>query len=134
PAVIDSKNVLRASLMAMKEAVAGISLPVDYLLVDGNYPLQTVIPQETIIKGDGRSLSIAAASIIAKVSRDRIMEMYHRQYPQYNFIKNKGYGTLEHREAIRKHGFCKIHRRTFKCVREYAGPQTRIPFPEGDEE
>ena len=133
PAVIDSKNVLRASLMAMKEAVASISLPVDYLLVDGNYPLQTVIPQETIIKGDNRSLSIAAASIIAKVSRDRIMEMYHRQYPQYNFIKNKGYGTLEHREAVRKHGFCKIHRRTFKCVREYADPQTRIPFPEGDE-
>jgi ribonuclease HII len=133
PPVIDDKNVLRASLMAMEEAVANLFLPVDYLLVDGNQPVQTSIPQETIVKGDCRSISIAAASIIAKVSRDRIMEMYHRQYPQYNFIENKGYGTKEHREAIRRYGFCKIHRRTFRWVRDHAGPQVRIPFPEEDE-
>jgi len=70
-------------------------------------------PQETIVKGDARSVSIAAASIVAKVSRDRIMEIYHRQFPYYNFFKNKGYGTAEHRQAIREHGFCKIHRRSF---------------------
>ncbi len=130
PAVIDEVNVLRATLMAMEEAVASLSLPADYLLIDGNRSIRTEIPQETIVKGDSKSVSIAAASIIAKVSRDRIMEMYHRQYPRYNFIENKGYGTKEHREAIRKYGFCKIHRKSFKWVKEHAGPQVRIPFPE----
>jgi ribonuclease HII len=133
PSVIDEINVLQASIMAMKEAVENLSLSVDYLLIDGNRPIQTEIPQETIVKGDNLSVSIAAASIIAKVSRDRIMELYHRQYPQYNFIGNKGYATKEHREAIKRHGFCKIHRRSFKWVKEYAGPQVWIPFPEENE-
>jgi ribonuclease HII len=74
-------------------------------------PLQT--PQKALVKGDSLSISIAAASIIAKVSRDRIMEMYHRQFPQYNFLQNKGYGTKEHRTAILEFGMCKIHRRSF---------------------
>lgn len=130
PSVIDATNILRASIAAMEEAVANLFFPVDYLLIDGNRPIGTNIPQETIVKGDNRSISIAAASIVAKVSRDRIMEIYHRQYPHYNFIRNKGYGTKEHREAIRRHGFCKIHRRSFKWVKDQAGPQALLPFPE----
>ena len=111
--VIDELNILRATLLAMREAVADLQVVPDCLLVDGNQSVPLEIPQETIVKGDGRSVSIAAASIVAKVSRDRIMEIYHRQFPYYNFFKNKGYGTAEHRRAIREHGFCKIHRRSF---------------------
>jgi ribonuclease HII len=131
PSVIDKTNILRASIAAMEEAVANLLFPVDYLLIDGNQPISTDISQETVVKGDNLSVSIAAASIVAKVSRDQIMEIYHRQYPQYNFISNKGYGTKEHREAIRKHGVCKIHRRSFKWVKDQAGPQALIPFPDG---
>ena len=110
---IDEVNVLQATLVAMKEAVLNLSVAPDYLLIDGRHPIFIPIPQETIVKGDSRSISVASASIIAKVSRDRIMELYHRQFPQYNFLKNKGYATREHREAIKKHGHCKIHRRSF---------------------
>jgi ribonuclease HII len=102
--VIDHINILQATLMAMRDAIFDLSLPPDFLLVDGRNRIDVQVPQETIIGGDGRSISIAAASIIAKVSRDRIMEIYHRQFPQYNFLKNKGYGTGEHREAIRQIG------------------------------
>jgi len=130
PSVIDATNILKASIAAMEEAVANLLFPVDYLLIDGNHPIGTDIPQETIVKGDNRSISIAAASIVAKVSRDRIMEIYHRQFPQYNFISNKGYGTKEHRDAIRRHGFCKIHRRSFRWVKDQAGPQALLPFTE----
>jgi ribonuclease HII len=111
--VIDRMNILQATLMAMREAVLDLSLPPDYLLVDGKNRIDVRTPQETIIRGDARSISVAAASIIAKVSRDRIMEIYHRQFPQYNFLKNKGYGTGEHREAILRCGPCKIHRLSF---------------------
>jgi ribonuclease HII len=111
--VIDEINILKATLMAMKEALLELSPAPDFLLIDGSHSLNLPIPQRTIIKGDSRSVSVAAASIIAKVSRDRIMEIYHRQFPQYNFIKNKGYGTEEHRAAIRKYGSCKLHRRSF---------------------
>jgi len=82
-------------------------------LIDGNHKIPMITPQKAIIKGDALSISIAAASIIAKVTRDRIMEMYHRQYPQYNFHRNKGYGTKEHITAIKKFGVCKIHRKSF---------------------
>jgi ribonuclease HII len=111
--VIDRMNILQATLMAMRDAVLDLSLPPDYLLVDGKNRIDILTPQEAIIRGDARSISIAAASIIAKVSRDRIMEIYHRQFPQYNFLKNKGYGTGEHRDAIRRCGPCKIHRLSF---------------------
>ncbi len=111
--IIDEINILRATLRAMTEAIADLAVAPDYLLVDGNQRIPVNIPQETIVKGDSRSVSIAAASIVAKVSRDHIMEMYHRQFPYYNFLKNKGYGTEEHRQAIKDHGFCKIHRRSF---------------------
>jgi ribonuclease HII len=113
---IDVVNILQATLAAMKEAVLALSPPPDYLLIDGLNRIDLNTPQETIISGDSRSLSVAAASIVAKVSRDRLMEMYHRQFPQYNFLRNKGYGTREHREAILKYGRSKIHRRSFRVT------------------
>ncbi len=114
--VIDAVNILQATLAAMKEAVLELSPSPDYLLIDGLNRIDLAIPQETIIRGDSRSLSVASASIVAKVSRDRLMEMYHRQFPQYNFLRNKGYGTREHREAILKFGRSKIHRRSFRVT------------------
>jgi len=114
--VIDQINILQATLMAMADAVDELSPPPDCLLVDGLHRVPRNIFQKTIVKGDTLSVSISAASIIAKVSRDQIMEIYHRQFPQYHFIKNKGYGTREHREAILCHGLCKIHRRSFKIT------------------
>lgn len=117
--IIDRINILQATLFAMREAVSSINPPPDFLLVDGRDRIPLEIPQETIIGGDSRSISIAAASIIAKVSRDRIMEIYHRQFPQYNFRQNKGYPTKEHREAIRRYGWCKIHRRSFNLLGDF---------------
>jgi len=114
PHTIDRINILRASLLAMKEAVLNLSPPPDYVLIDGIYTIDVSIPQEAIVRGDSLSISIAAASIIAKVSRDRIMDDYHNRYPCYNFTQNKGYGTREHREAIRDHGRCDIHRQSFR--------------------
>ena len=111
--VIDYCNILQASLQAMREAVLELSSFPDFLLVDGSQRIPILTPQKTIVKGDNLSVSIAAASIIAKVTRDRIMEIYHRQYPQYNFSQNKGYGTKEHLDAIKKYGICGIHRKSF---------------------
>lgn len=111
--VIDRINILQASLLAMREAVLELSLPPDFLLIDGLHKIPLQTPQDALVKGDALSISIAAASIVAKVSRDRIMEMYHRQFPQYNFLHNKGYGTKEHCAAIRDFGMCKIHRQSF---------------------
>jgi len=110
---IDHVNILQASLQAMREAVLELSASPDYLLVDGLHRIPIITPQKPIVKGDSLSVSIAAASIIAKVSRDRIMEIYHRQFPQYNFHRNKGYGTQQHLDAIRQFGVCKIHRKSF---------------------
>ena len=112
-AVIDRINILRASLQAMREAILDLSVAPDFILIDGLHTLAVNTPQKALVKGDALSVSIAAASIIAKVSRDRIMEMYHRQFPQYNFLKNKGYGTAEHRKILQEIGMCKIHRRSF---------------------
>jgi ribonuclease HII len=123
--VIDHVNILQATLMAMRDALLDLSLAPDYLLIDGKHRIDVQIPQEVIIRGDARSVSIAAASIIAKVSRDRIMEIYHRQFPQYNFLKNKGYGTDEHREAIYRCGRCKIHRLSF-TVKSSVNHQPRL--------
>lgn len=126
--LIDKINILRASLQAMSEAVQELDTAPDFLLVDGLHrvPLSTL--QKPIVKGDSLSVSIAAASIIAKVSRDRIMEMYHRQFPQYNFIRNKGYGTREHRNAIKEFGMCKIHRQTFR-LKTLNANQTILELP-----
>jgi len=123
--VIDRINILQATLMAMRDAVTDLSLSPDYLLIDGKNRIDVQAPQKAIVKGDAKSISIAAASIIAKVSRDRIMEIYHRQFPQYNFLKNKGYGTVEHREAIHRCGRCKIHRLSF-AVKSSLNNQTSL--------
>ncbi|MFA5321069.1 MAG: ribonuclease HII [Smithella sp.] len=111
--VIDHCNILQATLQAMREAVLELSSSPDFILVDGLHRIPIITPQKPLVKGVSLSVSIAAASIIAKVTRDRIMEIYHRQFPQYNFRKNKGYGTQEHLDAIRQYGICKIHRKSF---------------------
>lgn len=116
---IDRINILKASLKAMAQAVDNLVLRPRALLVDGNQPIPHILPQKTLVKGDQRSLSVAAASIVAKVFRDSLMEEMHRNYPHYNFACNKGYATSEHRKAIRLYGCCPIHRKTFKGVREY---------------
>ncbi len=113
---IDDLNVLQASLLAMRRAVEALPSPADFLLVDGNRPIPCDISQETLVGGDGRCLSIAAASILAKVARDRMMDEYDRLYPGYGFSSHKGYPTREHLEAVRRLGPCPIHRRTFRGV------------------
>ena len=116
---IDRLNILQASLLAMKKAILSMPVQPDFLLVDGNQPVPIAIPQQTLVKGESKSASIAAASIVAKVVRDEIMDQYHHQYPEYNFHRNRGYPTLEHRNAIKTFGPCAIHRQSFKCVKEF---------------
>lgn len=110
---IDEINILQATFLAMRRAVENMEISPDYALIDGNRMPPLAIPGETIVKGDAKSPSIAAASILAKVSRDRLMYQYHEIYPEYGFAKHKGYGTKAHVEAILKNGPCKIHRRSF---------------------
>jgi ribonuclease HII len=118
PSEIDRINILQATLLSMHMAVDNLRPAADYLLVDGIFPIRSRVPQQVIKHGDTRSLSIAAASVIAKVSRDRLMRLYDEEFPEYCFGKNKGYGTEEHRAAIRTFGYCWIHRKTFRGVRE----------------
>jgi len=116
---IDRINILEASLKAMALAIRELpSLP-DFILVDGPHGIPLPIPQKPILKGDQLSLSVAGASIVAKVTRDRMMLECHQKYPQYNFAKHKGYGTKEHLEAIRRFGICDLHRKTFQGVKEF---------------
>lgn len=115
---IDELNVLRASLEAIKKAVYEMPIQPDFLLVDGNYLPNLNLPMRSIVSGDSLSLSIASASILAKVTRDRIMSEYDAIYPQYGFKKNKGYPTKEHLSAIRKYGPCEIHRKSFSPVNQ----------------
>ncbi len=131
---IDRINILQASLLSMSFAVRNLSPRADYLLIDGTFRIASVfmqgdlalLHQEPIVHGDSLSVSIAAASIIAKVTRDRLMEKYHQEYPQYGFSRHKGYPTKAHREAIKKFGYSPIHRLTFKGVKEYAEQPPRI--------
>ena len=116
---IDRLNILRASLLAMKKGLEALAVRADFVLVDGRFPVPVLLPQQTLIKGERRSASIAAASIVAKETRDRLMVEYHRSYPLYNFDRHKGYPTVEHRRLLKEHGPCPIHRRTFKGVREH---------------
>lgn len=110
---IDRINILNATYKAMKIAISQININIDCLLVDAIKIPDINIHQTSIIKGDSKSISIAAASIIAKVKRDKIMKEYHYKYPQYGFNKNKGYGTKVHIEALKKYGPCPLHRTTF---------------------
>lgn len=110
---IEEMNILNATMLAMKRAVDGLDIPADYAMIDGNKIPNLNIPAEYVIKGDANSMSIAAASILAKVTRDRLCADYEKEYPQYGFAKHKGYGTKLHREMILKYGPCKIHRMSF---------------------
>lgn len=116
---IDKMNILRASLMAMRKAVSELAKQPDFVLVDGNHPIpQIEPPQFAIVGGDGRCRSIAAASIIAKVTRDKIMDHYEDMYPEFSFSKHKGYPTADHLSELRQYGPTDIHRKTFKPVAE----------------
>ncbi len=116
---IDLLNILQATLKAMTLAVQNLPVSPDFILIDGPQSLRLPVSQKPIRKGDQLSNSIAAASIVAKVTRDRMMLEWHQRYPQYNFAKHKGYGTKEHRRAIEKFGVCELHRKTFRGVKEY---------------
>ena len=117
PGYIDRFNILKAALEAMKQAVLSLHAAPDFLLVDGTHPVPLSVPHKCLIGGDRISLSISAASVVAKVYRDRIMRSYDALYPRYGFRENKGYGTARHLEAIRVHGPCPVHRLTFRGVR-----------------
>ncbi len=112
---IDTINILQASLLAMKRALDALNRPWNLALIDGNKRIPSVAPelQQTVVDGDAKSASIAAASIIAKVTRDRMMDAFHEQFPHYEFNAHKGYATARHRELLHKHGLCPIHRTSF---------------------
>ena len=131
--IVDKINILEATKLAMRKAVKNLEKKFQkgllqnlsdrtnfatssFLLIDGNFSIDSDIPQKSIIKGDQKVFSCAAASIIAKVCRDRIMVKYHKKYPQYAFNKHKGYGTKKHKDMIEMYGLCGIHRKTFKTA------------------
>jgi len=119
PAEIDAINILQATLKGMKEAIESLAQRPDYILIDGNQvPEGYRLKALPVIKGDCVYASIAAASIVAKVTRDRIMDKYHAEYPQYGFLRNKGYGTPEHLKALDTYGPCPIHRMSFTPVQQ----------------
>jgi ribonuclease HII len=111
---IDRVNILNAALAAMAMAVSNLSPPPDFLLIDGQFGIATPSPQRPVVKGDALSASIAAASIVAKVSRDALMTRYDQEYPQFGFARHKGYPTRDHRHALAAHGPCPIHRLSFR--------------------
>lgn len=113
PEIIDKINILEATKLCMKNAVEGLDTKPDFVITDGNMTLDIAIPQQSIIKGDALSYSIGAASIVAKVYRDAVMQEYAKIYPHYGFEKNMGYGTAAHIEGIKEHGLCAVHRRSF---------------------
>lgn len=111
--VIESVNILNATKLAMKQAIKNLNVTPDYVLIDGNQMIDINIPAETVVSGDAKSESIAAASIIAKVTRDRMLRKWDEDYPEYGFAKHKGYGTKMHIEAIAKYGLSPLHRPSF---------------------
>ncbi|HVP37480.1 MAG TPA: ribonuclease HII [Terriglobales bacterium] len=131
---IDKLNIFRASLKAMQKAISSMENAPHFLLIDGNQKIPHLdIPQLPVIKGDTLSLSCGAASIIAKVERDRMMKKLHKKYPQFSFDQNKGYASKEHLEALVKFGPCKIHRRSFKRVMECTVQQEHLNLNGKDE-
>lgn len=117
-AEIDQINILHASMLAMQRALQGLAMTPDLALIDGNRCPESCICMAAIVKGDQKAAAISAASIIAKVARDKMMSDMHQHYPQYGLARHKGYPTAEHRQAILDHGVAEIHRRSFKPVRE----------------
>lgn len=113
PEIIDKINILEATKLCMKNAVEGLATKPDFVLTDGNMTLDIDIPQKSVVKGDNLSYSIGAASIVAKVFRDAVMDEYDRVFPEYAFASNKGYGTRDHIEGIKRAGICAVHRRSF---------------------
>ncbi len=124
---IDKMNILRASLHAMALAVKELPEEPDYLLIDGNHLPPTHIASKAVIKGDSRSQSIGAASIIAKHYRDLLMIEYHKEFPEYGFDQHKGYGTKKHVEALKNYGPCRIHRTSFEPVKSLVANLMEIP-------
>lgn len=116
--IIDRINIYQATKAAMQIAISNLKIPPDYVIVDGNMKIATRCPMKCIVGGDSKSISIAAASIIAKVTRDSIMVEYDKQYPQYEFARHKGYGTKIHIEAMKNHGPSPIHRRSFRPIKK----------------
>lgn len=116
PREIERRNILQASLWAMARAARRLALRPDHLLVDGNRPIPLALPQTPVVSGDALCACVAAASIVAKVLRDRLMVRLDREFPAYGFGRHKGYPTREHLEALRAHGPCRLHRRTFRGV------------------
>jgi ribonuclease HII len=114
PQLIDSRNILNATLMAMARAISNLRVLPSIILVDGRDGVESRVPVVPIVGGDRRSLAIAAASIVAKVTRDRLMRRLHARYPVYNFLDNKGYGTREHLDAISRHGTIPDHRKSYR--------------------
>lgn len=120
PAEIDQYNILQATFMAMRRAVANVSQQPDFAIIDGNRaPKDFAIPTKTVIKGDAKSYSISAASIVAKVYRDREMEQLAQKYPYYGFEHNAGYGTKDHIEGLKKYGIIPEHRKSYKPIKEF---------------
>jgi len=115
--VIDKINILEATKLAMQKAIKKLKRKPDFLILDGNFKIDLKIPQKSIVKGDEKVFSCAAASIIAKVTRDKIMERYDKKFPHYGFSKHKGYPTKFHLKMLKKYGPCKIHRKTFGPVK-----------------
>lgn len=113
PEIIDKINILEATKLCMKNAVEGLDTKPDFVLTDGNMTLDIGIPQQSVVKGDNLSYSIGAASIVAKVFRDAVMDEYDKVFPEYAFASNKGYGTRDHIEGIKRAGICAVHRRSF---------------------
>jgi len=116
--VIDRINILEATKLAMVRAFEKLKRKPDFLILDGNFKINSEIPQKSIVKGDEKVFSCSCASIIAKVTRDRIMKRYHKKYPQYGFDRHKGYPTKHHRQMLKKYGPCKIHRKTFRPIKK----------------
>ncbi|MBU0533753.1 MAG: ribonuclease HII [Candidatus Omnitrophica bacterium] len=126
---IEEINILQATRLAMLRAIKNLKRTPEFLLIDGPISLDIKISQKPIIGGDGKSFSIGAASIIAKVTRDRLMQKYHKLFPKYGFDKHNGYGTRKHLQALQVYGPCSIHRRTYEPVKKLIKENQIIHFP-----